>query len=74
MELAVHMRNDKTGEQRIKKVIGENASLGNWDCKDLYYGSDWTWMGTEPWTNVSDDVKHIGRGYYKRNEKVQQNN
>lgn len=40
MELAVHMKNNKTGEQRIKKVIGKDASLENWECKDFYYGSE----------------------------------
>lgn len=67
MELAVHMKNDKTGEERIKKVIGENASMENWTCKELHYGSDWSWTGTEPWGNVKDNVKHIGRGYYAKN-------
>lgn len=41
MELAVHMKNKKTGEEKIKKVIGENASMGNWTCRDFHYGSDW---------------------------------
>lgn len=40
MELAVHMENNKTGEKRIKKVVGENASIENWTCKDFYYGSN----------------------------------
>lgn len=65
MELAIHMKNHTTNEERIKKVIGKNASLENWTCNDFHYGSDWEWIGTEPWTNVSDSVKHIGRGYYK---------
>lgn len=68
MELAVHMKNNKTGEERIKKVIGENASMENWSCKDFHYGSDWVWTGTEPFKNVADDVEHIGRGYYKKKE------
>ena len=66
MELAVHMKNEKTGEQRIKKVIGKDASLENWECKDFYYGSEWRWTGTEPFVNIADKVKHIGRGYYKK--------
>ena len=61
MELAVHMKNKKTGEERIKKVIGENASMENWTCKDFHYGSDWIWIGTEPFKNVADEVEHIGR-------------
>ena len=68
MELAVHMKNDKTGEERIKKVIGENASMENWTCKDFHYGSDWSWTGTEPFKNVASNVEHIGRGYYKKKE------
>lgn len=68
MELAVHMKNDKTGEERIKKVEGENASPENWHCKDFYYKSEWTWTGTEPFKNVADDVEHIGRGYYRKKE------
>ena len=66
MELAAHMKNDKTGEERIKKVIGENASMENWTCKDFHYGSDWSWTGTEPFKNIASNVKHIGRGYYKK--------
>lgn len=66
MELAVHMRNNKTGEKRIKKTEGKDASMGNWSCKDFYYGSEWSWTGTEAWENVADEVEHIGRGYYKR--------
>ena len=68
MELAVHMKNNKTGEERIKKTNGENASPENWSCKDFHYGSEWTWTGTEPWKNVANSVEHIGRGYYKRKE------
>lgn len=69
MELAVHIKNKKTGEERIKKVIAENASMENWTCKDLHYGSDWSWDGTEPFKNIADNVEHIGRGYYKQKEK-----
>lgn len=65
MELAVHMKNIKTGEKRIKKVNGMNAS-NHEPVKDFYYGSDWIWTGTEPFKNVSDNVKHVGRGYYKK--------
>lgn len=68
MELAVHMKNKNTGEERIKKVDGTDASLDNWECKDFYYGSAWQWTGTEPFKNVSDKVKHIGRGYYRKIE------
>ena len=68
MELAVHMKHNKTGEQRIKKVIGKDASLENWECNDFYYGSEWSWVATEPFHNVADKVKHIGRGYYKKAE------
>ena len=64
MELAVHMRNRKTGERRIKKTTGKDASLENWNCKDFHYGSEWVWMATEPWVNIANNVKHIGRGYY----------
>lgn len=68
MELAVHMKNEKTGEERVKKTVGENASMRNWNCKDFYYGSEWTWTGTEPWQNIADTAEHIGRGYYKRKD------
>lgn len=61
---AVHMKNDKTGEQRIKKVIADNVN--NATCSDFYYGSEWTWTGSEPWHNVCNSVKHIGNGYYKK--------
>lgn len=54
MELAVHMKNEKTGEERIKKTVGENASLENWHCKDFHYGSERTWTGTDPWKNVNN--------------------
>ena len=60
---AVHMRNNKTDEERIKKVAADNVD--NATCKDFYYGGDWGWTGSEPWHNVSSNVKHIGRGYYK---------
>ena len=66
MELAVHMKNRKTGEERIKKVNGKNASVQNWHCKDFHYESDWVWTGTEPFHNVIDSVEHTGRGYYRR--------
>lgn len=65
MELAVYMKNNKTGEERVKKVVGKNASMENWTCKDFYYGSNWNWIGTEPFKNIADKVKYIGRGYYK---------
>ncbi len=64
MELAVHMKNSMTGEERIKKVRGINA-LSHDPVDDFYYGSVWTWIGTEPFKNVSGKVKHIGRGYYR---------
>lgn len=70
MELAVHMKNKKTGEERIKKVEGKDASLGNWTCKDFHYGSDWSWTGTGPWHNVKDKVTHIGRGYYQLTSEI----
>ena len=46
MELAIHMKNNKTGEERIKKANGKDASPGTYYCKDFYYRSDWTWTGT----------------------------
>lgn len=63
MKFAVHMKNNKTGERRIKKVIADNVN--NAICKDFYYGSDWIWTGSEPWHNISDNMEHIGGGYYK---------
>ena len=67
MELAVHMKNNKTGEKRIKKVNGVDAS-DHKPVKDFYYGSEWKWTGTEPFKNVADKVEHIGKGYYKIKE------
>lgn len=64
MEFAVHMKNYKTSEERIKKVIADNVC--NATTKDFYYGSNWKWTGSEPWNNVSDNVKHIGNGYYRK--------
>lgn len=64
MELAIHMENRHTGEKRIRKIIGKNASEHE-KVNDFYYGSNWIWTGTEPFSNVSDKIKHIGRGYYK---------
>ncbi len=63
-EFAVHMKNNKTNEEKIKKVVAD--SVNNATCEDFYYGSDWTWMGSEPWRNVCDEVEHIGNGYYKK--------
>ena len=69
MELAVHMKNIKTGEQIIKKVNGVDAS-DHEPVKDFYYGSDWVWIGTEPFKNIENDVVHIGRGYYKKKDEM----
>lgn len=66
MELAVHMKNRKTGDERIKKVVGKSASMGDWTCKDFFYGSEWCWTGTEPFKNVAENVRNIGHGYYKK--------
>ena len=63
-EFAVHMKNDKTNEKRIKKAIADNVN--NATCKDFYYGSDWKWTGSEPWHNVCNSVEHIGNGYYRK--------
>ncbi len=68
MELAIHMINNKTGKKRIKKTNGKSTSFPDWNCKDFYYGSDWIWIGTEPWGNVCENVEYIGRGYYKLKE------
>lgn len=65
-EFAFHMKNDKTGEKRIKKVKALNSTEAH--CKDVGYGKEWSWTGSEPWHNVSDKVKHIGNGYYKLKE------
>lgn len=63
-EFAVHMKNDKTNEKRIKKVVADNVN--NATCEDFYYGSDWTWIGSEPWHNVCESVEYIGKGYYRK--------
>jgi len=64
MKFAVHIKNRKTNETRIKKVAAENVDMAT--CKDFYYGSEWIWTGSKPWHNVSDNVEHIGRGYYRK--------
>lgn len=46
MEFAVHMKNNKTGEKRIKRIKADN--IDSVYCKDFYYGSAWVWMGSEP--------------------------
>lgn len=61
-DFAIHMRNKKTNEKRIKKVNVEDPTYAS--CDLLHYGSDWVWTGTEPWHNVDGKVKHIGKGYY----------
>ena len=66
MELAIHMKNRNTGVERIKKVVGKDASIENWSCKDFFYGSSWEWSGTEPFANVCSQVKHVGHGYYRK--------
>ncbi len=71
MELAVHMKNIETGEKRIKKVIGKDSALENWDCKDFHSGSVWKWVATEPFKNVKEKVKHIGGGYYVKCEEAE---
>lgn len=65
MELAVHMKNNKNGEERMKKTLGENASPGQWSCKDFYYGSEWSWTATESFENVRENVYPIGDDYYR---------
>lgn len=66
MELAVHMRNIRTGERRIKKVFGKNASIENWKCSDFHSKSEWQWTGTEPFQNIADDVVHLRKNYYTK--------
>lgn len=62
-EFAFHMENIQTGERRIKKV--KTLDVTQAFCKDVGYGKEWSWTGSEPWRNVSDHVQHIGNGYYK---------
>lgn len=66
MEFAFHMKSNKTGEEKIKKVKAEDVSHAF--CGDVGYGKEWRWTGSEPWHNVADNVEHIGRGYYKMKE------
>jgi len=65
-EFAFHMKNESTGEKRIKKI--KAACIEEAHCRDVRYGTKWTWIGTGPWTNVVNRVKHIGNGYYKYKE------
>lgn len=67
MELAVHMKNRKTNEKRIKKVKGINSS-NHEPVRDFFYGSDWEWTGTEPFINVAEEVEHIGSSYYRNKQ------
>lgn len=62
MEFALHMRNRRTGKERIKKVVAENVDHAHYS--DFGYKSEWEWTGSEPFHNVSEKVKHIGNGYY----------
>lgn len=57
MELAVHMKNIKTNEERIKKVNGVDSS-NHEPVKGFYYGNERTW--------TMADIKHIVREYYKK--------
>ena len=66
MELAVYMRNKRTGEERVKRIAGLDASPGNWECSDFYHGSDWEWISTVPLLDVIRDIKHIEGSYYMR--------
>lgn len=65
-EFAFHMKNSKTNEKRIKKVKATDSTKAH--CRDVKYGTDWFWTGTEPFKNIEDKVYHIGRGYYKFKE------
>lgn len=64
MEFAIHMRNRRTGKERVKKVVAENADVAS--CSDFGYKSEWEWTGSEPFHNVSEKVEHIGNGYYTK--------
>lgn len=61
---AVHMKNDKTGEKRIQKISAENVDEAT-HKSNCGYGTGWMWIGSEPWSNVENNVEKIGRGYYK---------
>ena len=65
-DFAFHMKSNKTGEKRIKKVKAVDVTHAF--CSDVGYGKEWTWTGSEPWHNVADQVEHIGRGYYRRRQ------
>lgn len=65
-EYAFHMKNECTGEKRIKKI--KAVSIEEAHCRDVRYGTKWSWTGTGPWNNVADKVKHVGNGYYKYQE------
>lgn len=62
---AVHMKNDKTGEKRIQKISAENVDEATRKSK-CGYGTGWSWTGSEPFTNISEDnVIMVSSGWYK---------
>ena len=63
---AVHMKNRKTGERQIQKVVAEDVIRAT--SKRFYYGSEWIWTGSEPWHNVEGTVVMISKGFYKKGE------
>jgi len=65
-EFAFHMKNRKTNEEKIKKVKSTDSIKAH--CRDVKYGTDWIWIGTEPFKNIEDKVYHVGIGYYKYKE------
>ena len=60
---AFHMKHKTTGERRIKKIKAHDSTSAH--CNDVGYEKDWVWVATEPFKNVSNEVIHIGGGYYK---------
>ena len=68
MEFAVHMKNEKTGDERIKKVVAGNVN--NAACKGFYYGSgqvqDLGTMFLITWSILAKAIKLalLSFGYY----------
>lgn len=58
---AVHMKHEKTGEKRIQKISAENVDEATYKS-DCGYGTEWIWIGSEPWHNVEDNVERINKG------------
>lgn len=63
-EFAVGMKNKYTGDVQYQKVKADDASHAT--SKRFFYGSEWEWIGTEPWHNMADSVVRISGNFYRK--------